>query len=625
MLTAAAFLALSAEERATHLAGLTGEELAALRADLEAHFATLDEAGDLSDDGLAAMEACAEARSVVLEAENAYTAEVAERETRAAALREQMASPAETPPGETGIETPEGGAPDPATAGDPADAPAQPGGTPTPEATPETPAPEAVAAAAGTPGTPPAAPARRSPIGAMGARRPATATPRPNPPARVIPLRAQDGIPGFRAGQELDMRALGQAVTEALRTTDGAPGRVPIARLDWSASFSEDRTLRRGQTVDNDRKIEALTNLEAMTAAAEAYFATDPSDTDALTAAGGGFCAPFPVDYAVPVEGTVTRPARDALARFGAERGGIRFTPPPELMSAEDAGIGTWTADDDAGVSVDLDGTYTSAKVKPIVEFDCLDDTEEQVAAITFRASFSNFNARFAPEQVAAHQRLALVAAARFADMAVMAGLWARSDYRVTTPVVLGAVRDWFAAVDQLLPQIRYRRRLARTFPMRVMAPESILDLFRADFVRQMPTDDLDTAMALADATLLRWARARNVNLSFTQESRSDAAGLARVQPTLAADGTGTAALLDFADVWEWFAFPEGSVQFLDGGTLDLGIVRDTRTNAVNRYETFVETFEGIAKRGTPLYAVRSTLQPTGTASGLTDIHTSDL
>jgi hypothetical protein len=98
-----------------------------------------------------------------------------------------------------------------------------------------------------------------------------------------------------------------------------------------------------------------------------------------------------------------------------------------------------------------------------------------------------------------------------------------------------------------------------------------------------------------------------------------------RTQPTLAADGTGTAALLDFPDVVESYVFPEGSVQFLDGGTLDLGVVRDSRTNAANRYETFVETFEGVAKRRGDLYAVRSTLQPTGTASGLTAIDTQDL
>lgn len=637
MLTIAEFLALDAAARAAHLATLTGEQLAELRTGLAEHFAALDATGDLSDENLAAMEACAEATAEVDTASTDYATAVAERDQRATELRERMAAPPANPPGDTGIETPDGDTPEPATADDPQAAPVATPGTGTPAAAPAEPAPAegtpeaiaaaAAAAAAGTPGTPgtPAVPARRSPVGAMGARRPATATPRPVATPAAVRLRAVDGAPGFRAGQELNDVDLGRAVQEMLRATEGAHGTFTVAQLSWADRFTEDRMLRRTDAIGNDAKLDRMTSLDAMTAAAREFLATNPNDRDALTAAGGGFCAPFPVDYDVPVEGTVTRPVRDAMNRVGAERGGISFTPPPALMSAAAAGVGTWTAADDESVEVAADGTYTSDKVKPIVEFDCLPSAEEEVSATTFRASFSNFTARFAPEQIAAHQRLALTAAARYADAALLAGLWARADYRVTVPALLGAVRDWFAAVDTLLPQIRYRRRLARTFPMRVVAPESILDLFRADFVRQMPTDDLDTAMALAESTLLTWARARNVNISFAQEGRDDSAGLGRTQPTLDAAGAGTAVLLDLPDVWEWFAYPEGSVQFLDGGTLDLGVVRDTRTNAVNRYETFVETFEGIAKRGTPLYAVRQTLQPTGSASGLKDISASDL
>jgi hypothetical protein len=47
-----------------------------------------------------------------------------------------------------------------------------------------------------------------------------------------------------------------------------------------------------------------------------------------------------------------------------------------------------------------------------------------------------------------------------------------------------------------------------------------------------------------------------------------------------------------------WNLFPEGAIQFLDGGRLDLGVVRDSTLDATNDYETFVETFEGLADRG---------------------------
>jgi hypothetical protein len=44
--------------------------------------------------------------------------------------------------------------------------------------------------------------------------------------------------------------------------------------------------------------------------------------------------------------------------------------------------------------------------------------------------------------------------------------------------------------------------------------------------------------------------------------------------------------------------FPEGAVQFLDGGRLDLGIVRDSVLDSTNDAEMFIEPFEGLAFRG---------------------------
>jgi hypothetical protein len=48
----------------------------------------------------------------------------------------------------------------------------------------------------------------------------------------------------------------------------------------------------------------------------------------------------------------------------------------------------------------------------------------------------------------------------------------------------------------------------------------------------------------------------------------------------------------------EWFVDSKGSVQFLDGGRLDLGIVRDSVLDSTNDAEMFLEPFEGLAFRG---------------------------
>ena len=58
---------------------------------------------------------------------------------------------------------------------------------------------------------------------------------------------------------------------------------------------------------------------------------------------------------------------------------------------------------------------------------------------------------------------------------------------------------------------------------------------------------------------------------------------------------------------------------FLDGGTLDLGIIRDSTLVGTNDYKTFVETFEGVAKVGIESLQVTSTISVNGVAAALRD------
>jgi hypothetical protein len=58
---------------------------------------------------------------------------------------------------------------------------------------------------------------------------------------------------------------------------------------------------------------------------------------------------------------------------------------------------------------------------------------------------------------------------------------------------------------------------------------------------------------------------------------------------------------------------------FLDGGTLDLGIIRDSTLVGTNDYKMFVETFEGIAMVGVEALAVTSTINVNGAAAALRD------
>jgi hypothetical protein len=58
---------------------------------------------------------------------------------------------------------------------------------------------------------------------------------------------------------------------------------------------------------------------------------------------------------------------------------------------------------------------------------------------------------------------------------------------------------------------------------------------------------------------------------------------------------------------------------FLDGGTLDLGIIRDSTLVGTNDYKMFIETFENVAKVGIESLAVTSTININGAAAALRD------
>jgi hypothetical protein len=92
--------------------------------------------------------------------------------------------------------------------------------------------------------------------------------------------------------------------------------------------------------------------------------------------------------------------------------------------------------------------------------------------------------------------------------------------------------------------------------------------------------------------------------------------------PTL--DGTvfgsqGATALLEFPDSFVWYLFAEGSFLFLDGGTLDLGIIRDSSLVGTNDYKMFVETFENVAFVGIESLKITSTINVNGVAAALRD------
>lgn len=316
--------------------------------------------------------------------------------------------------------------------------------------------------------------------------------------------------------------------------------------------------------------------------------ATDPTSL----VASGGLCAPVGARYELENTSTPERPIRDALPDFGADRGGIRYTTPPSMADVAGA-ITVWTHEND--VTPGSDGPET----KNVLRVPCGDEEEVLLYAVAQALRFGNFSARAFPEQVETFSEKTIAAHARVAENRLLE-LFGVGSIAVSTDQELSATRDLLAAIDVAAAGYRWRNRMADTAVLRAILPAWVRNLIRTDLARQIPGDN---ALAVADQEIDRFFSTRNIAPVF----HLDGDGFAAQTPGM---------LLPYPTEVTWYLFAEGSWLFLDGGRLDLGIVRDTTLIAQNDFEMFAETFESVAFVGdAQSLEVTSTVCPSGATS----------
>jgi chemotaxis protein histidine kinase CheA len=391
-----------------------------------------------------------------------------------------------------------------------------------------------------------------------------------------VAITAGADIPGYTAGSSLDsMDAVAEAMAKrlhGLRRVNGGDGEQHIV-ASLTVSFPEERTLS-SDAEENWSKIQNIVSPEAITAA-------------------GGHVAPFEARYDIFGFGTTARPVRDSLPRFQADRGGIRFVTPPVLSSYGDA-VGLWTASNDAAETPNP-ASKNSLTVSAAAENTVATD------AVTLQMQFGNLATRAYPELIARHNELGLIQHAREAEAQILTRLGAEST-AVTSTSLIGMGRDVLVQVGRAAAAYRSRHRLEADAPLRVIMPAWVKDAMAADLALSMPGDSTLNAYGEIDGYLA----ARGINATFTLDG-----------DIFAAQTTG--AMTEFKDTFVWYIFAEGTFLFLDGGTLDLGIIRDSTLVGTNDYKMFIETFEGIAKVGVESIQVTSTVQVNGSAAALRD------
>jgi hypothetical protein len=327
---------------------------------------------------------------------------------------------------------------------------------------------------------------------------------------------------------------------------------------------------------------------------------------DSLTAAGG-FCAPLQVLYDIPVVGDVDRPVRDALNRVTADRGGITYRPAISGV-AQTGGIGIWTTTDDMASPI---------VPKTCIEIDCPGVVEAEVQAIYQCLTISNMSARFDPEWADAIVKAQNIAYAKKAENELIRQLVVGST-NVQSKQLLGAVRDTLATLDHVVAYYRNVHRLSQNRNLRFIAPAWLKDMIRTDLVRQMVGDGLQV-FAVTDAMIQGWFAARNVAVTWHMDGITPAAWTTTptltIPPQAYSPITAGQVLPGYPDVVSTLLFAEGDWLLMDGGTLDVGVIRDSTLVGENKYQTFSEGFEHTAFRGIESLHLAMALQPTGASA----------
>jgi len=292
----------------------------------------------------------------------------------------------------------------------------------------------------------------------------------------------------------------------------------------------------------------------------------------ALTAAG--FCAPAEPVYNFLGQDIASRDGLIQLPTAAARRGRVTY---PELRNVRDAQV-------QAGVAWETTSTMDEDAVeKPCWTIACGTGATFDVKAYSTCLRFSNFDSQFWPERVAFATSQALIAHDHEVSLALINAIVA--DGRTTT-VVDGFTNGgpWVQFIQSLAVHggfIRSRFRLPISTVLEAAVPSYVLDALVADQVARDSTQDYGMAIAQVEAAIAR----TRVNVQWVYDWQE------LDHPNWPAD-------------FNYLIWPAGTVVQLSGGTLDLGITRDSTLNVANDFQSFTETFDGHAIIGPGVYVV---------------------
>ena len=402
-------------------------------------------------------------------------------------------------------------------------------------------------------------------------------------------LTAALGLQETRAGESLDRWGYAKTVAkEAQRwgtpthTANGREEKLRIARHEFE--FPPERTLSH----DND-----FSNTEKIRAVIPRYTGWGDLGGQALTASGG-LCAPLTPFYDMPTFGERGRPVRDALPNFRAERGGVNV-PASTYIGDISTAISNITSANDA-----LGGTFATKTTQALV---CPAYTNVAVQILAHSRTYGNLNAMAWLEKIAHENDITMQALDRTAEGFLLDRIKALSINVTAGADTLGALIYLIDSVVKAQFGIRGRLRMGPDARFRALLPAVILDELLLDTIstpydRFRSRDDIDAYLDAAGIDPIYYWDTPSTGTSQLPSGTQSAGALGGLPANI-----------------QWAIFPEGQFLHIDGGSLELGIVRDSTLNATNDFQLFGEQFENVAMLGPAqgAYWVTSNICPVGT------------
>lgn len=283
---------------------------------------------------------------------------------------------------------------------------------------------------------------------------------------------------------------------------------------------------------------------------------------DVLTAAGP--CAPAQPVYdffsIVETAGMVMMPT------VSAPRGGLIYPQSSSYATVRDTAA--WSA---------AAGQQTETS-KQKYQVTCPSTTECTVVPFPLILEFTNMQQRFYPEFISHSLATSVAFHDHFVNATHIASMVTASTAQGGGDTGGGGLVNVANLVGFEAMKYRDNYRMSPTATLELVIPAWVIDALVADLVARNATVDFGNARARVQAAFA----SLNLNVQAVQDWQSSAD---------AADG-GWRTAADF------LLFAPGTFVRLDGGSLNLGVVRDSTLNADNEFQIFQETFEVVCEVG---------------------------